>query len=88
MEAPTAGLEFMSSVEKMTWYVSYIASGDLSGERVHRATRTFASEREAREFARKRFGAGDRTLIAGTLNPATPKRVVSSLAIPDWLGKV
>lgn len=77
----------MISIPQMTWYVSYVASGDVSGERAYRATKTFASEREARTFARRRFEAGDKTLVAGTLNPVTPKRVVPSSAIPDWLDK-
>jgi len=69
----------------MTWYVSFVASGDLSGDRVRRGTRTFASEYEARKFARAKFEAGDKTLVAGTINPETPKRVIPSSAIPDWL---
>jgi len=69
----------------MTWYVSYVASGDPSGDRVRRATKTFAGEHEAREFARAKFEAGDKALIAGTINPETPKRVIPSSAIPDWL---
>jgi hypothetical protein len=75
----------MGSIPKMTWYVSYAASGDLSSDRVRRATTTFVDEREARKFARAKFEAGDKTLVAGTINPATPKRVISSSAIPDWL---
>jgi hypothetical protein len=75
----------MGGVPKMAWYVSYVASGDLSGDRARRATRTFASECEAKNFARARFDAGDKTLVAGTINPETPKRVIASSAIPDWL---
>lgn len=70
---------------QMTWYVSYVASGALTGERGPRATTRFASEREARKFARTKFEAGDKTLVAGTINPITPKRVIPSSAIPDWL---
>jgi hypothetical protein len=69
----------------MTWYVSYVVSGDVSGDRVRRMTKTFVSEREARQFARAKFEAGDKSLVAGTINPETPKRVISSSAIPDWL---
>src|SRR6202008_3809305 len=85
MEAPAAGLPFMNNVLQMTWYVSHINSGDVSGARVHRATKTFASEPEAKRFARAKFAAGDKTLVAGTINPVTPKRVIPSSAIPDWL---
>jgi hypothetical protein len=81
----TAGLEFMVRIPQMAWYVSYVATGDISGERAYRATRTFATEREAKSFAKARFDAGDKTLVAGTLNPVAPKRVVPSSAIPDWL---
>jgi hypothetical protein len=69
----------------MTWYVSFIADDNLSGDRAHRGTRTFAGEHEAKKFARARFDAGDRTLVAGTINPVTPKRIIPSAAIPDWL---
>lgn len=69
----------------MTWYVSFVASGDVSADRVRRATKTFASEGEAKRFARAKFEGGDKTLVAGTINPETPKRVISSSAIPDWL---
>jgi hypothetical protein len=85
MEAPAAGMAFMSNIPQMTWYVSYVASGDMSGDRAYRATKTFANEREAKTFAQARFEAGDRTLVAGTINPTAPKRVIPSSAIPAWL---
>ena len=85
MASPAAEPAFVDSVLQMTWYVSYLAGGDVSGDRVRRATKTFASEHEAKNFARAKFEAGDKTLVAGTINPETPKRVISSSAIPDWL---
>lgn len=88
MASPAAKPAFVDGVLQMTWYVSYVASGDLSGDRVRRTTKTFASEQEARNFARAKFDAGDKTLVAGTINPETPKRVISSLAILDWLDEV
>jgi hypothetical protein len=69
----------------MTWYVSYIANGDMLGDRTHRGTKTFENENDAKEFARARSKAGDKSLIAGTINPVTPKRVIPSASIPDWL---
>ena len=75
----------MVRIPRMAWYVSYVSSGNTSGERAYRATRTFANEREAKSFAKARFDAGDKTLVAGTLNPVMPKRVVPSSSIPDWL---
>jgi hypothetical protein len=77
----------MGGVQQMTWYVSFVASGDVSGDRARRATKTFASEHEAKNFARAKFEAGDKTLVAGTINPETPKRVISSSSIPDWLDR-
>jgi hypothetical protein len=74
----------MQSIE--TWYVSYIASAEeMLSQRPHRATKRFGSEIEAKSFARARSKAGDNTLIAGTINPALPKRVIPSAAIPEWL---
>jgi hypothetical protein len=75
----------MAEPSKMSWYVSHIAGGSMFGERPHRATRTFASENEAKEFARTRIEAGDKTLIAGTINPMQPKRVIPSASIMAWL---
>jgi hypothetical protein len=75
----------MTETSTMTWYVSYIASGRMLGDRAPRATKTFASEDEARAFARARAKAGDQTLIAGTINPVLPKRVIPSASIPAWL---
>jgi hypothetical protein len=75
----------MGNIPQMTWYVSYVASGDLSGDRAYRATKTFANEREARTFAQARFKGGDKTLVAGTINPLAPKRVIPSSTIPNWL---
>jgi hypothetical protein len=75
----------MAETSKMTWYVSYIANGNMFGDRGHRATKTFPSEDEARTFARARAEAGDQTLIAGTINPVLPKRVIPSASIHAWL---
>jgi hypothetical protein len=75
----------MADLSKMTWYVSYIASGSLFDERPQRATKTFANEGAAKEFAHERSEAGDQTLIAGTINPVSPKRVIPSASIPAWL---
>jgi hypothetical protein len=75
----------MAETSTMTWYVSYIASGSMLGDRAPRATKTFASEGEARAFARTRAEAGDQTLSAGTINPVLPKRIIPSASIPAWL---
>jgi hypothetical protein len=75
----------MAETSTMTWYVSYIASGGRLGDRAPRATKTFPGEDEAKAFARARVEAGDQTLIAGTINPVSPKRVIPSASIPAWL---
>jgi hypothetical protein len=69
----------------MTWYVSFVAGENPSDDRAPRGTKTFSGEHEAKKFARARFDAGDQTIVAGTINPVTPKRVISSAAILDWL---
>jgi len=85
MVASLSDLRIMGADTRMTWYVSYVASGDVSADRAYRATRTFSDEGGAKEFARSRFEAGDPTLIAGTINPVSPKRVIPSAAISEWL---
>src|SRR5437660_11235741 len=65
------------------WYVSFIVRGGTHG--AHRTTRTFANESDAKTFAVAKSAAGDATLMAGTINPIYPKRVISSAEIPDWL---
>jgi hypothetical protein len=69
------------------WFVSYIAP-DMSGAapRPARRTKTFASEAEAKQFAKSRAEAGDKTVIAGTVNPTVPRRVISSTSMSEWLG--
>jgi hypothetical protein len=70
------------------WYVSYrsnIAPKRENGERsVVRATRKFKAEAEARQFAREIIAKGW-SAIAGTLNPHTPKKTISSTRILDWI---
>ena len=34
----------------------------------------------------RRAEAGDKTVIAGTVNPTVPRRVISSTSIWEWLG--
>jgi len=47
-------------------------------------TETFANEREAKQFAKKKIGAAQ-NLTAGTINPHQPKRTVPSTQVPDWV---
>jgi hypothetical protein len=70
------------------WYVSYrsnIAPKRDNGERsVVRATRKFKAEADARQFAQEIIAKGW-SAIAGTLNPHTPKKTISSTRILDWI---
>jgi hypothetical protein len=74
--------------EHNIWYVSYrsnITPKREDGEpRCVRATRKFKAEAEARQFAGEIIESGW-SAIAGTLNPHTPKRTVSSIKILDWI---
>ena len=74
------------------WYVSYrsniIPQREHGTPRCVRATRTFKAEEDARRFASEMVANGW-SAIAGTLNPHTPKKVVASTKILDWIaGKV
>jgi hypothetical protein len=72
-----------------TWYVTYeIRKRGLlhKKERSPRLTRTFLSEADAKIFALEKLKEG-LVLFAGTLNPHSPKRVVLSRNIADWLGE-
>ena len=68
------------------WFVSYIATDvSASAPRPARRTKTFSNEAEAKQFARSKAEAGDKTLMAGTINPTAPRRVISSASIWEWL---
>lgn len=69
------------------WYVSYrsnIMPKRENADHIVRATRKFKDEAEARRFAQEVIEKGW-SAIAGTLNPHTPKRTVSSTRILDWI---
>jgi hypothetical protein len=72
-----------------SWYVTFEIRqrGLLSKkERSPRESQTFATEAEAKMFARARLKEG-LVVFAGTLNPHSPKRLVLFPAIPDWLAE-
>ena len=74
--------------KRYIWYVSYrsnITPHLENGERrFARATRKFATEAEARQFAQEIIASGW-SAIAGTLNPHTPRKIVASTRILDWI---
>jgi len=69
-----------------TWYVTFEnrKSGVLPKQRSPRETRTFATEDEARQFAREKFDEG-LAVFAGTINPQVPRRIIPSSDIQAWL---
>jgi hypothetical protein len=74
--------------ESDIWYVSYRSNitpkRDDGERRCVRATRKFKAEADAKRFAREIIDSGW-SAIAGTLNPHTPKKTVSSRRILDWI---
>jgi hypothetical protein len=69
-----------------TWYVSFEVPKALKrpGRRIPRATETFQSESEAKEFARAKYAAGLK-INAGTINPHVPKRAIAWTDVHHWL---
>jgi hypothetical protein len=70
-----------------TWYVTFEVptDGTLLRRRHPRLTKTFATEAEAKDFARTKF-TGGLVVTAGTLIPHLPRRAIPSVEIPSWLG--
>ena len=69
------------------WYVTFeIRKRGLRSrkERSPRETRTFATEAEAKVFARLKLENG-LVVFAGTINPHLPKRLILSNSIANWL---
>ena len=58
--------------------------GTLLRRRSPRATRTFETEAEAKDFARAKFNEG-LIVYAGTVIPHKPRRTIPSSDIPAWL---
>jgi hypothetical protein len=71
---------------KYTWYVTFAVHnrGALHKRRSPRATKTFETEREAKEFARAKFNEG-LIVHAGTIIPLKPGRTIPSSEVPAWL---
>jgi hypothetical protein len=69
-----------------TWYVTFEVQqrGVLPKPRYPRQTMTFATEDEARRFARVRHEQG-LTVFAGTINPHSPRQLISAEEIIRWL---
>jgi hypothetical protein len=70
--------------EPNRWYVSYAVKSDRDPRRYARVTRTFDTEEHAKLFV-KESAAGCLRLTAGTINPHSPKRIISATEIASWL---
>jgi hypothetical protein len=70
------------------WYVTAEVrkSGMLLKQRSPRETKTFATEAEAKIFARSKLDDG-LAVFAGTINPFSPKRLILSSQILAWLAE-
>ena len=68
------------------WYVTFEAQkrGVFPKRRSPRATKTFETEAEAKDFARAKFNEG-LVVYAGTINPYLPRQHIPSSRIPMWL---
>jgi hypothetical protein len=69
-----------------TWYVSFEMPKKMRkalAQRHPRLCESFSTELDAREFARQKFEQGY-VVNAGTINPSTPRRAISSTAIHHW----
>ena len=68
-----------------TWYVSFEPIKLPTGKRAFsRATETFRSELEAKDFARQKL-TETQNVSAGTLNPHLPKRTIAATQMLEWL---
>jgi hypothetical protein len=75
----------MADRRQDTWYVSFERKRTPPAKRPFaRATMTFRSEIEAKQFAREQVAEAN-NVSAGTLNPCKPKRVISPAQIFHWL---
>jgi hypothetical protein len=69
-----------------TWYVTFEVpkTGILPKRRSPRQTKAFATEAEAKTFARLKLEEG-LAVFAGTVNPHSPKQHIPSSRIFVWL---
>jgi endonuclease YncB( thermonuclease family) len=68
------------------WYVTFAMRKTVKqyGRRLCRATNTFETEAEAKNFARMKLDEG-LIVNAGTINPHSPKQAIASSKIHLWL---
>jgi len=78
----------LTGAAKPIWFVTVELrkSGVLPRQRSPRETKTFATDAEAKIFARSKLDDG-LAVFAGTINPYFPKRLVLSSQILAWLNE-
>src|ERR1700753_4490520 len=69
-----------------TWFVSFEVRREAKRRTFARATETFASERDAKQFAKAKLSLGQ-TVSAGTINPYQPKRTVTPMRVSPWIAE-
>jgi hypothetical protein len=67
-----------------TWFVSFEVPRDAKRRTFARVTETFASEGDAKQFAKAKLSLGQ-TVSAGTINPYQPKRTVTPMRVSEWI---
>jgi hypothetical protein len=84
-ESPFAATEEEQEMpESSHWYVSYTVTSHDGSRRNARRTKTFDTEERAKLFA-KQIAPDNPRLTAGTINPHSPKIIVSPTKIMAWL---
>ena len=75
----------MRGKPQSTWYVSF-ETPRQEKRKFARVTETFASEREAKQFAKAKLSP-TQIVTAGTINPHKPKRTVTPVQVYEWVGE-
>ena len=70
-----------------TWFVTFEVPKTRTRMRRSRATRTFSSEAQAKDFAREKLDEG-LIVSAGTMVPHLPRQIIPSTGVLAWLDPV
>jgi hypothetical protein len=86
IDSDTSPVAALGCEMPQVWYVTFEVHkrGTSQRRRSPRSTKTFETEKEAKEFARAKFDEG-LIVHAGTLNPHLPRRTIPSSDVPGWL---
>jgi hypothetical protein len=70
-----------------TWFVTFEVPRTRTKMRRSRATRTFSSEAQAKDFVREKLDEG-LIVSAGTMVPHLPRQIIPSTGVLAWLDPV